>query len=290
MSAATPTAVDPAVLAAQAIAKVNTIAALPEVTTQIIKIVNDPRSSAAQLNRVIAHDPSLVVRILKTVNSSFYGLPGQIGSIERAIVLLGMNAVKNIAVAASLGDLFRGKLCDGYTARDLWTHCISVAMVARQLARETNPNLADEAFLAGMIHDVGILVSLQVWPKQLSASCDQSKKTGIDFILAEREQIGVDHQMLGNALAEKWKFPRSCQLVAGHHHQPAQLADNSRLLVSLVFTADTLCCQANRGFNLTAVNQKLEDGQLEAVSLKTSTIDQVRGNLPKLLESASGLF
>src|SRR6266699_3013648 len=112
MSTATPTAVDPKVLAAQAIAKVGTISTLPEVTTQIIKI---------------AHDPSLVVRILKTVNSSFYGLPGQIGSIERAIVLLGMNAVKNIAVAASLGQLFRGvKLCEGFTAKDLWTHCVAV--------------------------------------------------------------------------------------------------------------------------------------------------------------------
>src|SRR5262249_3877396 len=107
--------------------KDTTIATLPEVTGRIIAAVEDPKASAAQLPNTVSHDPALVTRILKVVNSAFYGLPGQIASIERAIVLLGLNAVKNIAVAASLGQLFRGvKLTDTYTAKDLWTHCIGV--------------------------------------------------------------------------------------------------------------------------------------------------------------------
>src|SRR3974377_2336816 len=154
------TPVDSQTLVSEAMRKVSTLATLPEVTVRIIKTVEDPRSSAAQLHAIIAHDPALVTRILKVVNSSFYGLPGQIASIERAIVLLGLNAVKNIAVAASLGQLFRGvKLCEGLTAKDLWTHCISVATTARHLARELKLPIADEAFLAGMIHDIGILVA-----------------------------------------------------------------------------------------------------------------------------------
>src|SRR5205807_4666228 len=134
------------------------------VTVKIIQTVEDPKSSATQLHKIVAHDPALVTRILKVVNSAFYGLPGQIGSIERAIVLLGLNAVKNIAVAASLGQLFRGaKLCEGFTAKDLWTHCIAVGVAARELARQLKLPIADEAFLAGMIHDVGILISLQLY-------------------------------------------------------------------------------------------------------------------------------
>src|SRR5215471_8364863 len=159
----TATISDPRTLVAEAMRKVSTLATLPEVTVRIIKTVEDPRSSAAQLHAIIAHDPALVTRILKVVNSSFYGLPGQIGSIERAIVLLGLNAVKNIAVAASLGQLFRGAtLCDGFTAKDLWSHCIAVAVAAREMARLMKAPIADEAFLAGMIHDIGILVSLQL--------------------------------------------------------------------------------------------------------------------------------
>jgi HD-like signal output (HDOD) protein len=243
------------------------------------------------LHAIIAHDPALVTRILKVVNSSFYGLPGQIGSIERAIVLLGLNAVKNIAVAASLGQLFRGvKLCEGFTARDLWTHCIAVATTARHLAREMKLPISDEAFLAGMIHDVGILVALQTWPQQVRQACERVRFEGIDFCQAERDAMGVDHQQLGAGLVEQWKFPRSCQLVAGYHHQPAELADNNRMLVTLVFVADTLCCQGQCGFNLTALNQKLDHGGLSDLKLDLSLIERTRENLPTVIETAKGLF
>lgn len=285
-----PTA-DPQALVAAALKKVTAIATLPEVTAHIIKTVEDPRSSAAQLHKIIAHDPALVTRILKVVNSSFYGLPGQIGSIERAIVLLGLNAVKNIAVAASLGAMFRGvTLCDGFTAKDLWTHCVSVAVTARHLAREMKVPIADEAFLAGMIHDTGILVALQVWPDQLRQACQRVRDSGGNFCQVEREILGVDHQQLGSALAEMWKFPRSCQLVAGHHHEPSTLADNNRLLVTLVFVADTLCCQAATGFNLTALSQKVDDGGLQDVKLDLSLVQRVESKLGEVLETSRTLF
>src|SRR5437868_2826369 len=157
------------------IKKVTTIATLPEVTAKIIQTVEDPKSTAASLHQIVAHDPALVTRILKVVNSAFYGLPGQIGSIERGIVLLGLNAVKNIAVAASLGQMFRGtKLCEGFTAKDLWSHCVGVGVVARALAKQSKLPLADEAFLAGMIHDIGLLVSLQTSPEQLKQVCERA--------------------------------------------------------------------------------------------------------------------
>ena len=98
----------PQQLVADALKRVTHLATLPEITTRIIRTVEDPRSTAGQLHKIIAHDPALVTRILKVVNSAFYGLPGQIGSVERAIILLGLNAIKNLAVAASLGQLFRG--------------------------------------------------------------------------------------------------------------------------------------------------------------------------------------
>src|SRR3954467_15642933 len=164
----TATLADNPALVADAVKKVTTIATLPEVTARIVSTVEDPKSTAAALHKIVAHDPALATRILKVVNSAFYGLPGQIGSVERAIVLLGLNAVKNIAVAASLGQLFRGvKLCEGFTAKDLWTHCIAVGVTARELARRLKLPIADEAFLAGLIHDLGILVSLQIMPEQL---------------------------------------------------------------------------------------------------------------------------
>jgi HD-like signal output (HDOD) protein len=286
----TATAIDPQTIVQQSLKKITTIATLPEVTARIIKTVEDPKSTATQLHQIVSHDPALVTRILKVVNSAFYGLPGQIGSVERAIVLLGLNAIKNIAVAASLGQLFRGvKLSDTFSAKDLWTHCIGVGVAARQLAREMKVPIADEAFLAGMIHDIGILVALQTQPEQTRRVCELVQRGGRDFCQTEREIMGVDHQQLGMGLAELWRFPRSCQLVAGYHHQPQSLTGD-RLLVALVYVADTICAQANHGFNLTAINQKLELAGLTDIQLDHALIERTRTNLPNLVSSASSFL
>src|SRR5213080_2893924 len=189
----------PAVL--EMVKKVSSIATLPEITAKIIATVEDPKSTPAALHKIVAHDPALATRILKVVNSAFYGLPGQIASVERAIVLLGLNAIKNIAVAASLGQLFRGvKLTDKFNAKDLWTHCIAVGVTARELARQMKVPIADEAFLAGLIHDTGMLVSLQVWPEKLKLACETARTSEKDFCEIEREIVGADHQQLGQGL------------------------------------------------------------------------------------------
>jgi HD-like signal output (HDOD) protein len=285
------TLVDPQIAAIETVKKISSIATLPEVTARIVATVEDPKSSPKDLHRIVSHDPALVTRILKVVNSAFYGLPGQIASIERAIVLLGLNAIKNIAVAASLGQLFRGvKLCDDFTARDLWTHCIAVGVTARDLAKQMKVPLGDEAFLAGMIHDVGLLVSLQVAPEKLRDACDQAKAAGSGFCDYERVATGLDHQQLGAALCELWKFPRSCQMVAGYHHRPGTLSEDHRLLVTLVYVADTLCCEGKFGFNLTALDQKIDPAVIAAVGLDPGMIEITKGNLTALVQNSASIF
>jgi putative nucleotidyltransferase with HDIG domain len=287
----TTTTADPAVLVKEAIGRVTAIATLPEVTSRIISTVENPQSTASQLHKIIAHDPALVTRILKVVNSAFYGLPGQIASIERAIVLLGLNAVKNLAVAASLGQMFKGsKLCEGFTARDLWTHCVAVAVATREMARQMKLPLVDEAFLAGMIHDVGILVELQVFPEQLREVCDRVRQDGGDFCALEREVIGVDHQQMGTALAEQWKFPLTCRLVAAHHHRPMALPEEQRLLVALVHVADVMCAEAELGFNLSAISQRLDEMDLADLKMDPRLVSRVRESLDSLMDQATAVM
>lgn len=289
----TATAVEPNAAVLAAVKKVNAIATLPEITTKIIATVEDPNSNAASLHKIISHDPALVARVMKVVNSAFYGLPGQIASIERAIVLLGLNAIKNIAVSASLGQLFRGvKLCEGYTAKDLWRHCVAVGVAARELARQMRFPLADETFLAGMIHDVGILVALQTMPEKLRQVCEEARSSDREFCEIEAQVMGMDHQQLGMALAEQWKFPRSIQLVAGYHHCPTVLAEDHALLVSLVHVADSMVCEegGNYGFNLTARQQKLDAAKLAELHIDGGIVQHTRAALPNLVQECSAIF
>jgi HD-like signal output (HDOD) protein len=286
----TATTDDPSQLIAQAINSVASLSTLPEVTTQIIRTVEDKNSSAQTLHKIVSHDPALVMRVLKVVNSAFYGLPGQIASIDRAIVMLGLNAVKNIAVAASLGQMFRGvKLCEGFTAKDLWTHCVAVACAARDLAKQAKLPVADEAFLAGMIHDIGLLIALQTWPEKLRAACEQARTSGRRFIDVENEILGVNHQQLGQALCEKWNFPRSCALVAGHHHDAAGTAESQLAVVGVVAVADSLVAMAGVGFTLTRLHDPVDPALAAGLGLTPEQIEATRARLPQLLEAASAI-
>jgi HD-like signal output (HDOD) protein len=165
-----------------------------------------------------------------------------------------------------------------------------VGVTARHLAKLIRVPLADEAFLAGMIHDVGLLVSLQATPEALSIVCEKAKQSTALFCDLEREVSAIDHQVLGQALCERWKFPRSCQLVAGFHHRPQSLDQNHRLLVSLVYIADTLCCKEAQGFNLTALNQTLEQGGVLDVGIDPLAIEQARQQIPSLLANSASMF
>src|SRR4051794_18540868 len=182
---------DPQALIADAVNQISHIATLPEITLKIIELVENPRSTAQDLNKLISNDPALCARILKVVNSAFYGLPGQIGSINRAIVLLGLNAVKNIVIAASLAKLFRGgRVSAHFSAKDLWTHSIATGVMSKLIVAKLNNHLPDEAFLAGLIHDIGILVELQAFRDPLVTVAERATAETVRYIDLETQIMG----------------------------------------------------------------------------------------------------
>ncbi|MEX0652799.1 MAG: HDOD domain-containing protein [Phycisphaeraceae bacterium] len=275
-----------------AIAEISHIATLPEVTMKIIKLVEDPDSTARDLNAVISNDPALGARILKVVNSAFYGLPGQIGSINRAIVLLGLNAVKNIAIAASLAKLFRGgRIAPNFNARDLWTHSIAVASGTRLLAERAGLGLPDEAFLAGLIHDIGILVEIQARRPKFVEVLELCQRTP-DMTLreAERRVLGADHEQFGAALCRTWKFPASFAYVTGFHHRPMELQPANRTLTSLVHLADVLAARMEMGFTGTVETREISPNLLEQLKLTSASLDEVCQALPEAVDEAQALF
>lgn len=275
-----------------ALGKIGDIATLPEVTTRIIAVVDDPKSTARDLHNIIKNDPALAARILKVVNSAFYGLPGQVSEIDRAIVLLGLSAVKNIAISASISRLFSGdRISDKFSARDIWKHSVAVAVATRQLCVLMGRRpFAEEAFLAGLIHDLGMLVERQAYPEQLAEAIRVCTREGRSFCEIETEIIGADHQAMGSALAAKWKFPRALQTVMGYHHKVDNLTEEHRVLPSMVFAADVLCCHEQVGFYLTAQNQTLEDILLQSLGVTVEQFTDLREQLPEQIATAEAIL
>lgn len=277
-------------IVASAIREISHIATLPEITLKIIDLVEDPSSTAQDLHEVISGDPALSSRILKVVNSSFYGLPGQIASINRAIVMLGLNAVKNIAIAASLAKLFRGgELTPEFSAKDLWTHSNAVAAASKLIADELKLGLGDEAYLAGLIHDIGLMVEMQFDRNKL---IEVVEKTGLDdegtpvlnMLEVEQAVFGADHQDFGAALCEKWKFPAPFALVTGYHHRPHEAPGEKRTLVAVVAAADRMAAKVVGRFRLNLDSTQIPRDILELLKLSPEQVEKLEGKLAAEIE------
>lgn len=279
-----------------AIREISHIATLPEITMKIVELVEDPKSTAQDLHKVISNDPALCSRILKVVNSSFYGLPGQIGSINRAIVMLGLNAVKNIAIAASLAKLFRGgDLTGNFSARDLWTHSNVTAAAAKMIANTLKLGLSDEAFLAGLIHDIGVMVEMQYDRNKLievfrKVNADSKGVPAADMLAVEQEIYGANHQEFGAGLCEKWKFPKTFAFVTGYHHRPMEIAEENRTIVSLVHVADRLAAETGQGFRQDLLNTTIDPAVCDHLKLSAEKLTELRNNLVTQLKDINALL
>lgn len=285
---AVQTADNTRVIVEKALAAVGDLATLPEVTIKIIEIVEDAKSTARDLHEVIKNDPALSVKVLKVVNSAFYGLPGQVASVDRAIILLGLSAVKNIAIATSIARLFKGKrISEQFSAADLWRHSLAVAVTARNIAKVSpHPVMTDEVFVAGLIHDIGMLVERQSFPDEFAEVINHSFKDGANFLETERRIIGADHQAFGVGLTAKWKFPRHLRAAVGFHHNPGALSVELRNMATLIQMADILCCQEKTGVYLTTQNEVFTEQMLDAISISQEQLDEVRAALSGHLAEA----
>lgn len=270
--------------------KTTEIATLPEVTFRIMEVVQDPRSTAHDLHKIVENDPALSARVLRVVNSAFYGLPGQIGSIDRAIMLLGLNAVKNIAIAASLSKMFSSSIiCDDFSGKDLWTHSVAVGAANKLLTSAMGLALPDEAFLAGLIHDLGLVATMQCSRDEIPEIIRQTK-AGIPFRQVEEKVLGADHEEIGLALAKRWKFPKSFLYVTRHHHDPSQLPKESRLLTIVTHISDRICAEKQLGLSLTVAGETLSEKMLSEVDLTRSKIDQVLEKLDVELDAVRSMI
>jgi HD-like signal output (HDOD) protein len=288
---------DPMEVVANAINEISHIATLPEVTLKIVELVEDPTSTAQDLHNVISNDPALCSRILKVVNSSFYGLPGQIGSINRAIVLLGLNAVKNIAISASLAKLFRsGQLCPSFSAKDLWMHSVGTAAASKLVADTLSFGAPDEAFLAGLLHDIGIMVELQYDRNKLIDAVNaveiQDGAPSKELLEVEMEVFGANHQHFGMGLCEKWKFPASFSSVCGHHHDPMALPSGARSLACLVHVADRLAAgvEDGKGFRLDLPSLEIDQGAMDEIGMTPEKLEIIKGRLAEEIEDVESLL
>jgi len=273
--------------------RVSDLSTLPEVTARILAVTEDPDSSARDLNDILKHDVALSAKLLKVVNSAFYGLPGRVADVDRAIVLLGFQAVRNLAIAATMASLFRrsGDQIPGFSAPALWRHSVGTAVAARNVVSALGlRSLREEAFLSGIVHDLGVLVEYQYASKQFALVVERIGAGAATLVEAEEAVLELSHQDVGKALAERWKFPKNLQFVAGYHHRAARLAPEHRLLPAVVAVAGDLAEACDFKFLTAGPEAAQGDGGAlaEVVNLSDADKQSISQSLPDLVNQASG--
>lgn len=217
------------------VASVESIPTLPHVYHELVAELSSPTASIDQAGRIIAQDLGMSSKVLQLVNSSFFGLPVRVQDVPHAVSLLGLGAVKPLVLSSGVFRQFeKGKL-GGLSLKRLVSHSLHVAVIARDIAMHTTKDheVADDAFMAGTMHDIGRLVLAQCQPERYSELCKQAAR-GADLYQLEREEFGVSHAEVGGYLLGLWGLPTTIVEAVAFHHEPScSLQDNASALTAL---------------------------------------------------------
>lgn len=221
----------------EAVKTIRGLPPLPEIVTVLLSSMGQENIDIETLAEKLARDQALVAMTLRLANSSFYGMSHRVTSIREAFAILGLKSMRTLITAAAVTNGFVAHRDHAGEIEKNWRHSIAVAVCAKALARQLHLD-QELAFTLGLLHDIGRLVLAMYFPQQHAATLAYRAAHDCTLFQAEQAVLGIDHAMVGQALAEHWKFPLAMQQAIGHHHAPEQ----SRLsaLVCLVHVADAI--------------------------------------------------
>lgn len=219
----------------QILKKIDTITEIPTLPTIIFelnKYLQDPDTSIAKVSETIEKDQAMALKILKLVNSAFYGFHSRIGDIRNAVILLGYNSVRNAIVSLSVIKSFSTKLApEGFNIRDFWKHSLAVAVTGKSLAQLSRLESADNCFVGGLLHDVGKIILAQFFPDLFVKVWLASQDEYPSFYEAEKNVIPIDHTKIGAHLATNWQLPPGLADTIRWHHMYTAENENADLIL-----------------------------------------------------------
>lgn len=222
---------------------------LPAVVMRVMQTINDPTTSALDLNRLISGDPALAAKVLRLVNSSYYGFPRRIATVTHAVVILGFNTVRNLTTSLGVFNAFDTKGQKTALDRDkFWAHGLATAVAAGVIARRKNiaAKMVEEVFIGGLLHDLGKLFLDQYFPDQYAIALRLAATAKISIWDAEKTALGVGHALVGKRIAEKWNLPPSLTSMIMLHHQPAFAKEHFEI-TAIIQAADMVARKLNLG-------------------------------------------
>lgn len=260
---------------------------LPKTVTKVMAVTADPESSAEDLMEVILPDQTMCATILKVANSAFFGIPREVSTIERAVMVLGFEEVRNIVIGKAIFASMP-KLSKEYrdTVVLFWEHAFTCGLAAKIIGEHLKIS-PSELFIAGLIHDIGKVAMLVTFPGEYSILRELSHPDHLNYDLEERSTFGIGHDRVGLMLAERWLLPEQLVMAIGYHHSPQEAPSFNQypLIVQLADILSLIYCDAG-GMGGRDVEKIFNDFLPETETLwQENNLDWKIGNLGNWYET-----
>ncbi len=264
--------------------------AMPQVASKVLELSSDPNTSAAQLQQVISDDQAMTARILKIANSAMYSCSRKIKTLTEAIVMLGFNSIRSLVVTSAARNLYNTrKSRSGLKERLLWEHSIGSGFACRLLAQKHAPALTEEAFLAGLMHDIGKLVLNIRVPERFDEIVQVVYNENRSFHVTEQDHFGFTHAEVGSLLVNKWKLSPVLENVIRNHHNPESISPENPLLLYLDLS-NQICHKLGIGFSDEPDLNLLDSPANQILGLSQDIFDDAISQLQETLETEMEIF
>ncbi len=228
----------------QLVARMDHLPSIPSLYSEIVEKMNDPEAALEDVGVIIAKDPGMTAKILKLVNSAFFGLRREVSNPADAAAFLGLDTIKSLVLSLNAFSQYESVKTDGFSLAVLWNHSLATAAAAKRIAQleKSAAKIVDHAFAAGLLHDVGKTVLAFNFPDQYGKTIQLAQSQGADLLKAEQETFGANHADVGGYLLGLWGLPVSVVDAIALHHQPSLSADEGFTPLTAVHAANALVC------------------------------------------------
>ncbi len=260
--------------------------ALPTSVAKIMEICNDPSTSPTDLSKVIGLDPVLMGRILKMINSAYYGLNNQVTSLVRATIMLGFNTVKNLALSTAILGAVGSTNSQALNMEDFWMHSLSVGVTAKLIAKKRGEPSKDleEYFVAGLLHDIGKIAFNNKFPREYMRAIAYAEQESVSLLAAEEQELSCTHPEVGQMIASSWKLSENLSDAIGYHHE--LYTGPHKAMVYSVCAANYFANIVGIGFSGDKYPNMLEQEILDYSRISLDDLDDIEEEIRGAVENA----
>ena len=268
---------------------INTMPALPVTVTKVVEIANNPATSPVDLNQVISLDPVLMAKVLKLINSAYYGVSTKVNSLVRAIIMLGINTVKNLALSSAVIDTFGRKT--QFRALDpqaFWRHSLAVGVTSKLIARKrgVDSSKLEEYFIAGLLHGIGKIPLNNVFSDQYVEAMSIADRQKTPLCAAERKVFGFDHTFVGVRIGEAWNLGNAILDTIKYQARPAEYQGQYSDIVDTTHVAIYFVTIAEIGFSGDRYPERASDHALQALGIDETYLDDIEDEVEAAIQKA----